>query len=512
VNQLVNDVGLLWFRVGDLRLTDNPALNAALADGPAVPFFAWTPSEDGTWAPGAASRWWLHRSLAQLARSLEERGSRLIIRSGVSIGGVLARLAADSGATRIYFNRGYTPAERLSEASIERTPLRSHSFNSRLLVEASQVRRQSEQPFRVFSAFWRSTQPDMGIAPPAPAPRCIPGPLSWPASEPLQALGLEPVPDWAAGLRSTWQPGELNALRAQARFMDSGLPRYQSERDLPDHEGTSRLSPYLHFGEVGPRQVWVALQRRLETTEPGSALARSIEVLRRELGWREFAAYALYQRPHLSEQSLDPAFDDLDWATNVADARAWQRGRTGYPLIDAGMRQLWQTGWMHNRVRMVVASFFVKDLLLRWQDGARWFWDTLVDADLANNTLGWQWSAGCGPDAAPFSRIFNPTLQAQRFDPSGGYIRRFVPELSRLAAPYVHAPWMAPPLVLAEAGVTLGRTYPWPIVDHAVARRRAVGAFARRELPTVTHGGVRRLHAQTRDKAVTKCVSLVGSW
>lgn len=274
-------------------------------------------------------------------------------------------------------------------------------------------------------------------------------------------------------------------MQALERFLDCTLSRYQAERDEPDRDSTSRMSPYLHFGEVGPHQVWFALQRRLENAEPHSELARSIEVLRRELGWREFAAYLLYHLPHLSDHSLDSDFDDLQWRTSDADARAWKRGRTGFPLIDAGMRQLWQTGWMHNRVRMVVASFFVKDLLLRWQDGARWFWDTLVDADLGNNSLGWQWTAGCGPDAAPYTRVFNPTLQAERFDPTGAYIRRYVPELSRLAAPYVQAPWTAPPMVLAEARVTLGREYPWPILDHAMARARALTAFSTRRAATV---------------------------
>ncbi|MBV9168866.1 MAG: deoxyribodipyrimidine photo-lyase, partial [Chloroflexi bacterium] len=260
VKQLANDVGLVWFRVGDLRLADNPALAAALADGLVVPFFAWTPTEDGAWAPGAASRWWLHHSLAELAHALEQCGSRLILRRGASTSQVLASLVAETGATRLYFNRGYTPAERSSEASIEHIQVRAISSNARLLVEPSEVRRQGEAPFRVFSAFWRSTAPYIPVATPRPAPGRIAGPLNWPGSESLQALGLLPVPDWAAGLRSTWRPGEPAALRALEHFLDSALPRYQPERDLPDRDATSRLSPYLHFGEVGPRQVWFGLQ------------------------------------------------------------------------------------------------------------------------------------------------------------------------------------------------------------------------------------------------------------
>jgi deoxyribodipyrimidine photo-lyase len=471
------DLGLFWFQPGDLRLADNPGLIAALEDGPVLPFFAWTPDEDGSWAPGAASRWWLHHSLTRLASDLEQRGSRLVVRRGTSIAGLLNRLAAETGATRLYFNRAYTPPERLRQACAERTPLRSISSNARQLVEPDVIQRRGEAPFRVFSAFWRSAAPRIQPQPPLLAPARMVGPTHWPASEPLSALGLLPLHDWAAGLRATWRPGEAHAHRALQYFLQARLEAYHQERNLPDRQSTSLLSPYLHFGELGPRQVWFELERSLATTAPDSELGQSIQSLRRELGWREFATYLLYHFPYAVDQSLDARFDDLDWRTDAPDRRAWRRGRTGYPLIDAGMRQLWQTGSMHNRVRMVVASFFVKDLLLRWQDGARWFWDTLVDADLANNTLGWQWTAGCGPDAAPFTRVFNPTLQAERFDPRGDYIRRFVPELARLAPPYIQAPWTAPPLVLAEAGVTLGREYPWPIVDHDSARRRALELF-----------------------------------
>ncbi len=476
-----SQVGLVWFQVGDLRLTDNPALVAAAsASGTLVPIFTWSPAEQGDWALGAASRWWLHHSLHALERDLHARGSRLIIRSGESTAKLIATLARQTNAAALYFNRGFLADERSREASLCDLPVHLARFNARVLVEPDLVRARGEAPYRVFSAFWRAVAPGITSHAPEGAPKRLNSPSRWPASEPLDGLGLLPRPDWASELRATWQPGEAGAQRALEHFLDAALSDYQARRDLPEVDGTSRLSPHLHFGELGAGQVWGALQRRHEHAERDSSRARSIEKLKQELGWREFATYLLYHLPRLAEHSLDVDFDDLDWRTDEQLARAWQQGRTGFPFVDAGMRQLWETGWMHNRVRMAVASFLVKDLLLPWQDGARWFWDTLVDADLGNNSVGWQWTAGAGPDAAPFTRVFNPTLQAERFDPRGDYIRRFVPELAALHAPHIFTPWSAPPLALAEAGVTLGRTYPYPIVDHAEARARALALFGER--------------------------------
>ena len=480
VTTLTQKPVLLWFQIGDLRLGDNPALAAAAHHGSMIPFFAWTPSEDELWAPGAASRLWLHHSLQRLNDSLEERGSRLIIRSGSSSEAVVTRLIAETGASVLYFNSSYTRGERSRQAAVQRLPLRTEHFNARFLVDPSADPRGGRAPLRVFSAYWRAAQPCIEAYTAEAVPARLGGPPAWPNSELIKSLNLLPTPDWAGGLRATWHPGEAAAQKTLHEFLETTLSHYATERNLPDLDTTSRLSPYLHFGEISPRQVWSALQDRLAAAEPESACARSIGAFQRELGWREFAAYLLFHLPDLSEDSLDRSFDAIEWCADPSGVRAWERGATGYPLVDAGMRQLWQTGWMHNRVRMVVASFLVKDLLQPWQAGARWFWDTLVDADLANNTLGWQWTAGSGPDAAPFTRVFNPTLQAERFDPRGTYIRRYVPELARLPDAYILQPWAAPPLALAEAGVTLGKTYPYPIVDHVAARVRALSAFAAR--------------------------------
>jgi len=470
--------GLVLFTIGSLRLTDNPALQAAIArGGPIIPVFLWTPTEDGRWSTGRASRWWLHGSLAALDADLRARGSRLIIRGGASAADLLGQLVRDTGARYVTSERGLTPAERAREvafsASLYAVGIDHATFNTRLLVDPSVIERAS--PFRVYSAYWRAVEPLVSAAPPIPAPRRLLSPSTWPASDALDSLGLLPRRDWAGGLRATWQPGETAAARALRAFVDGSLSCYADQRNQPAADRTSRLSPYLHFGELSARQIWHALDR------PGSAAQRrSVDVLRDELGWREFAHYLLAHFPLSSDESLDASFDTIDWRADRTDLRAWQRGRTGYPLIDAGMRQLWQTGWMHNRLRMAVASFLIKDLLIPWQSGARWFWDTLVDADLANNTLGWQWTAGCGPDAAPFIRVFNPTLQAERFDAEGEFIRRYVPELANLPTPLILEPWKAPPLVLAEAGVDLGRSYPYPIVDHPAARKRALAAFSAR--------------------------------
>ncbi len=478
---------ILWFRQ-DLRLADNPTLEAALQRGGAViPVFIWSPEEEGDWPPGAASCWWLHQSLAQLDAALRRLGTRLVIRRGPSAA-ALESLARETGADAVFWNRRYEPAiierDRRVQDQMRARGWTVESFNSALLFEPWTVLNKSGKPFKVFTRFWKTCL--AFAAPPEPlgAPRRIPAPARKPASLLLASLELEPKVDWAGGLRAAWEPGEAGARRLFRRFCGGKFLRYDQDRNRPDLEGTSRLSPHLHFGEISPRQIWHGLRRFAETNGMAASAWRRSQFLA-ELGWREFAYHLLFHFPHTPTQPLRPEFARFPWREDAPGLKAWQRGRTGYPLVDAGMRQLWATGWMHNRARMVVASFLVKDLLLPWQAGSRWFWDTLVDADLASNTLGWQWTAGCGADAAPFFRIFNPVNQGEKFDPQGDYVRRWVPELARLPAAWIHRPWQAPPAVLARAGVGIGRTYPAPIVSHTIAREVAMEAFRKVRMPNV---------------------------
>lgn len=470
---------LLWFR-RDLRLADNPALAAAVASGaPVVPVFVWSPADDGEWPPGAASRAWLTRSLSALDADLRSRGSRLVVRQGPSEE-VLPRLVTESRAIGVFANRRHEPAAAAADARVAEQltglgiPLRQSE--AALLFDPESLRTRAGEPFRVFTAFWRACRARLPVAPPVPAPRAWRSPRHWPESLRMTDLPLGPAHPWAARVLSHWTPGEAGALARLRAFRAGALASYAATRDLPALDGVSRLSPHLHAGEIGPRQIWHAVTGRQDLRTDGKT--GSAEAFLRELGWREFSHHVLHHFPSTDLVPLRPAFRRFPWAGSREHLRVWQQGRTGYPLVDAGMRELWATGFVHNRVRMVVASFLVKHLLLPWQEGARWFWDTLVDADLAQNSLNWQWSAGCGADAAPYFRIFNPTTQAERYDPDGTYVRRWVPELAELPTPCLLAPWTAPPAVLGAAGVVLGRTYPEPIVDHASARERALAALA----------------------------------
>ena len=471
---------IVWFRQ-DLRLADNPALCAALREGtPVIPVYVFSPDEEGAWAPGAASRWWLHHSLAALGDALQACGSRLCLRTGADSLAALLALAKEYHASRIVWNRRYEPAiiarDQRIKASLTAAGLVTESFNGRLLREPWTVRTKSGGPFQVFTPFWRHCLAQGDPDEPLPAPAAIKAPARWHRCATLGSLGLLPAVDWAAGMRDAWTPGSAGAHAALKRFLHESFDDYQTLRDQPGVRGTSQLSPHLHFGEIGPREVWHAAR--------GAALARGRHTTWRqsqfltELGWREFAYHLLYHFPETPHAPLRAQYARFPWQSNPAARRAWSRGMTGYPIVDAGLRQLWQTGWMHNRVRMITASFLIKDLLVDWREGARWFWDTLVDADLANNTLGWQWVAGCGADAAPFFRIFNPTTQGGKFDPEGSYIKHWVPELGRLSKEWIHQPSAAPHDVLTAAGVRLGRDYPLPIVDHGTARQAALAALA----------------------------------
>ncbi len=472
---------LLWFRQ-DLRLHDNPALAAALQTGaPVVPIYVLDAAGDGAWAPGGAARWWLHHSLASLEAALQALGSRLLLAQGES-GAVLRRLLKTTGARAVYWNRRYEPAvvarDETIKAELMAAGVEAKSFNSALLFEPHTIANKQGKPFQVFTPFWRHCLAQPMAAPVKFSTTALPAPLMWPGSMPLAQYGLLPRREWADGFTAVWTPGEAGAQRRLKEFIAGAVDAYADRRNLPDRDGTSRLSPWLHFGEIGPRQIWAALQARAKASGVFPA-SNGERVFLSEVGWREFAHHLLFHFPHTPTQPLRAEFAKFPWADDPHGKflRAWQRGHTGYPIVDAGMRQLWQTGWMHNRVRMIVASFLVKHLRLPWSRGAEWFWDTLVDADLASNTLGWQWTAGCGADAAPYFRIFAPVLQGVKFDASGDYVRRWVPELQPLPAKWIHCPWEAPPEVLAESGVILGETYPRPLVDHGTARNAALAAF-----------------------------------
>jgi deoxyribodipyrimidine photo-lyase len=483
---MTTPVTIVWFR-HDLRLDDNPALAAAAARGAVVPAFIWAPEEESPWEPGAASRWWLHHSLEKLAAAIEKAGSRLLIRRGPSLD-TLRTLAREYAATHVAWNRRYEPAVVARDTAIKKAlgdeGLQAESFNGGLLFEPQRVATKEGRPYQVFTPFWRALLAREEPAEPVAAPRKLRGadPAAGKAGKGagkslgLDSLGLLPTIDWSGGFGPRWSPGERGGSERLESFLAARVRGYGTDRDRPDHDGTSSLSPHLHFGEVSPRRVWHAV-RAAAGGRPAARVTGGAEVFLRELGWREFASHLLFHFPHTATAPLRSDYARFPWIDDPVGLRAWQRGRTGYPIVDAGMRQLWTTGWMHNRVRMIVASFLVKDLRVSWLEGARWFWDTLVDADLAANTLGWQWAAGCGADAAPYFRIFNPTSQGTRFDPAGDYVRAWVPELARLDAADIHEPAAADARTLARAGITPGREYPEPIVDHAEARKLALAAL-----------------------------------
>lgn len=467
---------IVWFR-RDLRLADNRALAHALAHaGRVVPVYIHAPEDDGDWPPGAASRWWLHHSLASLGADIARRGGRLVIRRGPSLEALRA-LIAETGAHLVCYNRLYEPARLAADRAIEEAlapeGVEVRAFGGHLLAEPWTVKTRSGSPYRVYSAFAQALRSRLEVPAPLAAPRALSSAPAL-ASIPLEALGLKPKIPWDLGLAAAWQPGEP-AAQEKLASLARRLPRYAAARDLPAEDATTRLSPHLHFGEISPAQLWQEI-RRLRTAATEHA-ARGAETLERELLWREFAHHVLDHYPHTPQAPLDPRFAGFAWRSDASLLEAWQRGKTGVPIVDAGMRELWRTGFMHNRVRMIVASFLAKHLRLDWRCGARWFWDTLVDADLANNTLNWQWVAGCGADAAPYFRIFNPVLQSRKFDPQGTYLRRWLPELARLSERHIHAPWEAPQEALAAAGVRLGETYPRPVADLVAAREAALAAF-----------------------------------
>ncbi len=469
---------IVWFRQ-DLRLDDNPALMAAAQTGaPVLPLYILDDDTPGSWAMGGASRWWLHHSLTALEASLKKLGLPLILRHGPAAE-MLDKVIAESGADIVLWNRCYEPFAIKRDAAIK-SALKAagntvETFNASLLCEPWTVKTRAGEPFKVFTPFWRACQ-DAGLPIETQTPPKKIAAAKPVASDVLASWKLLPTkPNWAKSFAPEWTPGEAGAKERLADFIDEALGDYADGRDRPDLTATSRLSPHLHFGEIGPRQGVGAI-RAAADRKPGldAQAAKSLA----EIGWREFSYHLLHQFPGLPSDNFRAEFDAMPWLKNAAGLKAWQRGQTGIPIVDAGMRQLWQTGWMHNRVRMVVASFLVKHLMIDWRHGAAWFWDTLVDADLANNSASWQWVAGCGADAAPYFRVLNPILQGEKFDPNGAYVRQFVPELAKLPDKWMNKPWEAPDDVLRAAGITLGRTYPEPVIDLQRGRERALAAFA----------------------------------
>jgi deoxyribodipyrimidine photo-lyase len=468
---------IFWFRE-DLRLADNPALAAAHATGrPLVAVYVLDEESKEARPHGGASRWWLDKSLRLLAERIASKGGQLILRKGAAET-IIAKLLKETGADAVYWNRRYGPARKIDErikAALKADGIEAHSFNGSLLAEPFAIKTGAGGDFKVFTPFWKALQANLVLPEPSPEPRNLhAGPKI--KSDAIDAWDLHPSkPDWSTGFNDMWTPGELGARKRLRDFLSGAIDGYSVGRDHPSEDLTSRLSPHLRFGEISPHQVWRAARH---AEEAGEAPAREIQKFLSEIAWRDFSYHLLYHDPQMGHLSWRRQFDTIEWRRGTkTELDAWKRGRTGYPIIDAGMRQLWTTGWMHNRVRMIVASFFAKDLLVHWRRGEDWFWDTLVDADEANNANGWQWTAGTGADAAPYFRVFNPVLQGEKFDPEGDYVREWVPELADLPKKWVHKPWEAATAVLAEANITLGETYPKPIIDHDFARKRALETY-----------------------------------
>ncbi len=469
-----NSPVVVWFRQ-DLRIKDNPALLAAHQTGhPILPLFIWDEENSGEWKLGGASRWWLHESLKALNEALQ---SKLYFEAG-SAQQVIMDIIKETGAEAIYWNRCYEPWRITSDTRIQETlqtkGMKVHTFNGSLLFEPQTALKSDGTPYKVFTPFYQKGCLGRGNEPrrPSKAPKNLR--LSTHRGVALIDLELLPAIAWHNKLAKYWKPGEAGAHARLKAFLKNGLKQYKEGRNYPSENNVSRLSPHLHFGEISPNEVWYAAKQHMGT----KGWRKNGETFLSELGWREFSYSLLFHFPDLPRKNLQKKFNKFPWRRDQKSLKKWQQGQTGYPIVDAGMRELWETGYMHNRVRMIVGSFLVKNLMLHWHLGEDWFWDTLVDADLANNSASWQWIAGCGADAAPYFRIFNPVTQGKKFDHHGAYVRRFIPELKKMPDKYLHNPWEAPEKVLVEAGVQLGEDYPLPIVTLGDSRERALDAFS----------------------------------
>ena len=476
-NKKLDQAIIVWFRQ-DLRVEDNPALLAAVETKlPIIPLYI-VPITEATWAPGAASRVWLHLSLLAFQNELKELHSRLIVREG-EIFSQLINIMKGSGARSIVWNRCYEPQTIARDIKIKdnlkKEGFEVKTFNGSLLNEPWQIKQKNDKPYQVFTPFWQACLKRGDVEMPSKAPHQLLSPKTWPKSLAVEELNLLPKINWANEIMEFWPAGTKPAQVKFKKFIHN-MGQYNLGRDRPDLDNVSYLSPYLHLGQLSPRQIVYAIQGAMQKNKQKDFVAGAQTYLK-EIFWREFAYHLLFYFPYTTDKPLKEQYNKFPWHSNKVRLQAWQQGKTGYPIVDAGMRQLWQIGWMHNRVRMIVASFLVKDLLIPWQLGAKWFWDTLIDADLANNTLGWQWSAGCGADAAPYFRVFNPISQGKKYDPEGEYVKRFIPELKNLPIEYIHSPWLAGENVLRAAKVVLGKDYPKPIVDHNQARLNALAAW-----------------------------------
>ena len=461
---------LLWLRE-DLRIHDNLALNSAAHSGEFAAVYIYPQGL------GGASYWWLHHSLKSLSKQLLDKGISLILRTGDPVH-VLAQLSAEIQVGQVVWNRVYSPlgieqGQRVKQA-LEIKNINTKSFNSQLLIEPTQILNKQGTPFKVFTPFWRHCLTILSPSPIEIVPE-FKAIMYKAESEQLDDWGLLPTqPNWAMGLDERWQPGEDGAQKRWNAFLSHTISKYKEGRDIPSQENTSMLSPHLVFGEIGPRQIWFDTQQAIAANEIDSDNGNKFLS---EIGWREYSRYLLVHFPHVIDSPFNQKFADFPWQNNPKLLNAWKKGLTGYPIVDAGMRELWHTGYMHNRVRMVVGSFLTKHCLTHWQEGMNWFWDTLVDADIGNNTASWQWISGCGADAAPYFRIFNPILQGEKFDKHGDYIKKWVPELKGLPDRFINKPWEADPMTLKIAKITLGKDYPRPIVDHKQARENALAAY-----------------------------------
>ncbi len=468
---------IMWFR-RDLRLSDNPALTAACASGcPVVCVYIHDPHPKNIRQTGGASHWWLDKSLRAISREIDALGGKLLLKQGPEKE-TLLRIVKETGAVGVFWNRRYGASERAIDADIKselvNKAISAESFNGSLLTEPWVFKTGSGGHYKVFSPYWRTVQANYSPHELLKKPSELAATNI--ASNKIEDFQLHPTrPDWSGGFDPVWTPGEMGARDRLDSFLAGPVNAYKDERNRPDvTTGTSGLSPHLRFGEISPVTIWRATQDKILSD---NADEKNAMTFLSEIAWREFSYVLLFHHPELATSNYNPSFEYMPWREDKPALRAWQRGMTGYPIVDAGMRQLWTTGWMHNRVRMIVASFLTKHLLIHWSEGEKWFWDTLVDACPAANAASWQWTAGSGADAAPYFRVFNPITQGEKFDETGDYVKTWCPELARLPRKFLYSPWAAPQLVLQEAGVELGVNYPHPIVDHKEGRERALNAY-----------------------------------